>query len=179
MAPFRPAGDRARWLAVYEMLRDAAINDVVTYAALGGALGLHPDKDRHVIQMAVRRAAVEHEEVDKRAIEAVPNTGYRIVPAPENLRLARRHQKKAGRSLARGQSKAVNVNLSGMAPDIRSAFEVVARAFALQVDFNKRLDVRQAKLEDTVNAMSQRTDRTESEIAELKARLARLEGDLG
>lgn len=177
MSPFDPIGDRARWCIVYDLLRAAAVDDIVTYAEIGTALDLDPGKDRHVIQMAMRRAAKEHEETDKRAIEAVPNRGYRIIPAPENLRLARGHQKKAGKSLERGQSKAVNVDLTGVDPDTRSAFEVVARAFALQMDFNRRLDVRQAKLETTVNAMSQRTDRTEAEIAELKARLARLERD--
>jgi hypothetical protein len=40
---------------------------------------------------------------------------------------------------------------------------------------NKRFDVRQAKLEGAVTAMSQRTDRTEEELTELRARLERLE----
>ena len=50
------------------------------------------------------------------------------------------------------------------------------------MDFNKRLDVRQTKLEQTVRdiADSQRTDRkrTDEEVAELRERLARLERDL-
>jgi hypothetical protein len=175
MAPFQPAGERARWRIVYDLLCEAAIGDVVTYEVLGEALEMDPGKDRHVIQMAVRRAAQEHERNDKRALDVVPNEGYRIVPAPENLRLARRHQKKAGKSLARGQSKVVNVDLTGVDADTRNAFEVVARAFALQMDFNRRFDVRQARLEDTVAGMSERTERTEQEIADLKSRLAALE----
>lgn len=175
MALFQPRGERARWRVIYDMLRGSAVDDVITYERLGEALGLDPGADRHVIQMAMRRAAREHEVSDKRAIDVIPNTGYLIVQAPEHLRLARRHQKKSSKALERGQSKVVNVDLSGLEPETRRAFEVVARAFAMQVDFNRRFDVRQAKLEQAVSAMTERTERTEEEIAELKARLARLE----
>lgn len=177
MSPFQPAGEQARWRVVYDLLCKIETGGVLTYEQIGKALDLDVDADRHPIQMAMRRAAKEHEEADRRAVEAVPNEGYRVVEAPEHLRLARGQQKRAGRALARGQSKVVHVDLAGLAPDTRRAFEVVARAFAMQMDFNKRLDVRQAKLEQAVDAMSERTERTEQEIADLKARLARLEGD--
>lgn len=177
LSPFQPVGDRARWRVIYDILRKTKTGDAITYEQLGEALDLHPVHDRHVIQMAVRRAAREHEEADNRALDVIPNKGYVIVPAPENLRLARSHQKRANRSLARGHSKVVHVDLSGLDTETRNAFEVVARAFALQMEFNKRFDVRQARLEQAVNSMSERTERTEAEIAELKARLARLEAD--
>ena len=177
MAPLQPAGERARWRTVYDLLRKAATGEVITYERLAEALGLDAEADRHTIQMAVRRAAREHEVSDDRALDVIPNTGYVIVPAADHLRLARRHQKRADKSLARGHSKVVHVDMSGMEPDIRNAFEVMARAFALQMDFNKRFNVRQSRLEDAVNTMSERTERTEAEIAELKARLARLEAD--
>lgn len=177
MRPFEPIGDRARWRIIYELLQRAEVGQVITYEDLGAVLDLDPQSDRHTIQMAVRRAAREHEEADNRALDVIPNTGYVIVPAPEHLRLARDHHKRASKSLARGHSKVVHVDLSGLDPETRHAFEVVARAFALQMEFNKRFDVRQARLEQAVNDMSQRTERTEEEIAELKARLARLEGE--
>lgn len=177
MAPFQPAGDRARWRVVYELLRETQTGDVLTYGEIGAALGLDPDGERHALQMAVRRAAKEHEVADRRAIEAVPNVGYRVVEAPEHLRLARGQQKRAGKALERGHSKVVHVDLSGMEPETRHAFEVVARAFSMQMDFNRRFDVRQKRLEESLDAMTERTERTEQEIADLKARLARLEGD--
>jgi hypothetical protein len=175
MSPFEAIGDKPRWRVIYELLPQVATGDTITYATMGAALGLDPDEDRHTIQMAVRRAAREHEVSDNRVLEAVPNAGYRIVEAPEQLTLARRDQRKAGRALARGHSKAVHVDLTGVDPDTRGAFEVVARAFALQMDFNRRLDIRQARLEEAIGAMSERTDHTEDELAELRARLARLE----
>jgi hypothetical protein len=175
MAPFEPVGQRARWKIVYGLLTAAETGTVVTYEEIGAALGLDPGKDRHTIQMAVRRAARQHEVADKRALDVVPNSGYMVVHAQEHLRLARKHQSKGSRSLARGQSKVVNVDLSELDPETRRAFEVVAVAFKAQVEFIRRLDVRQARLEDAVNSMTQRTERTELEIDDLKARLARLE----
>ena len=125
--------------------------------------------------MAVRRAAQEHEKADKRALDSVKNVGYRIVEAAEHIMLARRHQSKASKSLVRGHSKAVNVDLSGLDTQTREALETVARAFAMQMDFNRRFDVRQKRLESAVAAASVRVDRSEQEIAELRARLDRLE----
>lgn len=177
MSPFQPAGERARWHAVYDLLCKTETGSILTYEAIGEALVLDPESDRHAIQMAVRRAAKEHEVLNKRAIEAVPNQGYRVVEVPEHLRLARAQHKRASKALARGQSKVVHVDLSGLEPETRRAFEVVAQAFAMQLEFNKRFDVRQVKLEEAVTSMTERTERTEQEIAELKARLARLEDD--
>jgi hypothetical protein len=175
MSPFRPAGDSARWRLIYDLLVKADAGSTVTYEAMGFALGLDPVADRHVIQMAVRRAAREHEVQDGRALDAVPNVGYRIVLVPEHLVLARRHQKKAGRSLARGQSKVEHVDLSGVDPELRRAFEVVAIAFKMQADFNKRLDIRQKRLERQVTAAMSAQEHTSEEIAELRERLEKLE----
>jgi hypothetical protein len=181
MSPFNPIGDRARWRTVYDLLRKTATGQVLTYEAIGEALELDPGSERHVIQMAVRRAAREHEEADNRAIESVPNKGYRVVEAPEHLRLARGHHKRASKSLVRGQSKVVHVDLGALEPETRRAFEVVAVAFAAQIEYNKTFDIRQKRLEKAFEDITARTDkteqRTEQEIAELKARLARLEGE--
>lgn len=179
MSPFQPQGEQARWRIIYERLCRVPTGDTVTYEQLGEALDLDPERDRHPIQMAVRRAAREHEEQDLRALEAVPNVGYRVVEAPEHLRLARQQQRRSHRALVRGHSKVVNVDISGLEPEARKAFEVVARAFAMQMDFNRRFDVRQRRLEDTVNSISERHERSEAEIAELRERLARLEGTDG
>ncbi|MBN6054526.1 hypothetical protein JYK22_21470, partial [Nonomuraea sp. RK-328] len=161
---------------MYELLRSASIGDVLTYEQLGEALDLDPVSERNKIQMAVRRAAQEHEQQDKRALDSVTNVGYRIVEASEHILLARRHQSKASKALVRGHSKAINVDLSGLDSATRGALETVARAFAMQMEFNRRFDVRQKRLEAALDAASTRVDRSEQEIAELRARLDRLEG---
>lgn len=175
MSPFKPAGDRARWRMVYDVLRHADIGDVITYEALAEALGLDPGKDRHKVQMAVRRASVDFLDTDKRALDVVIDEGYRVVDASGHLLLARRHQSKASKSLERGHSAATNVDLSGVEPQTRHALEVVAQAFALQMDYNRRLDVRQKRLEDALADVTERSGRTEAEVAELRERLERLE----
>lgn len=175
MPNFVPLGIEARWRTVYEILQTAATDTIVSYEMLGGALGLDPDEDRHAIQMAMRRAAKEHEEVDKRAIDSVPNVGYRIVQPPEHIMLARRQQRRSTRALARGYSKAVNVDLDKLDPETHRVIEVIARGFAVQMDFNRRTDVRQSRLEEALASVSKRIDRTEEQNAELRARLERLE----
>lgn len=184
MSAFKPIGEQARWRIVYEMLRGIPVDSVVTYEQLGEALSLDPDKDRHAIQMAMRRAATELETEDKRAVDSVPNEGYRVVVASEHLTLARRHQKKAGRSLARGQSKVVNVDLNGVDdPEVRRALELTAQAFSLQMDFNRRFAVRQSQLEKAVRQITdtQETDRKRSdeEVTRLRERVERLERERG
>jgi len=175
VSPFNPIGDVARWRTLYALLVTVPTDGVLTYEDMAGALDLHPGDDRHTIQMAVRRAAKEHEAKDKRAIESVPNVGYRVVQVQEHLRLARSQQKRAGKALVRGHSKVVNVDFNDMPAEIRKSFETVAHAFAMQMDFNRRFDVRQRRLEDTLSAFTERSQRTESEVAELRERLARLE----
>lgn len=179
-APFEPIGTQARWKTVYELLRKTPTGTVITYRQLADLLGLDAERHQAAIRGALARAAKEHEVQDKRAIEAVRGEGYRPVDASVNVVLARKHQRRAGRSLARGYSKAVNVDLNGVEPQVRAALETIGHAFVLQMDFNRRFEGKQARLEETVReiADSQAEDRkrTAEEVAELRARLARLEG---
>jgi len=176
MSPFDPIGDRARWRIVYDdILVHKPVNGIVTYEEMGEALALHPDDDRQAIQMAMRRAAQELEEIDKHAVDSVPNKGYRIVEAVEHMQLARRQQRKSRTALRSGRSKVVNVDMSGMDPEVRKAFETMAVAFSMMMDLNRRFTVRQDRLEKVVSSIVERHDRSEGEIAALKARLERLE----
>lgn len=179
MSPFTPAGERARWRIIYDHIRGREIGDVITYDELAEALDLEPVKDRHTIQLAMRRAAAELETADKRVVDAVPNVGYRIIEPEGQLVLARRHQRKSNRSLARGRSKAENVDFNLIPAETRKAFEVVVSAIAMQQDFNRRLDIRQRNLEQALDSVTKQTgedrERTDAELAELRARLERLE----
>ena len=179
MSPFQPAGERARWRVIYDLLREAKVGEVITYREMAEALDLDAKRDRTKVQLAMRRAAKELETVDRHAVDPIANEGYRIVEPEQHLDLARKHQKKAGKSLQRGHSKVVNVDFNGMEPDVRKAFEVVAGAFAAQIDFNRRLSVRQDQLEKAVDAVTQQTDaqrqRTDEELEALRERLRRLE----
>jgi hypothetical protein len=178
MSPFQPKGDRARWRAAYDLFARASVNDVVTYDQLAEAMDVDLE-DRHAIQMAVRRAAKEHEEQDKRAVEAVPNKGYRIVEAPEHLRLAKSHQRRSTRALKRGQSKVVNVDLNEVAdPEARKAFEVMALGFAAQMEFNQRIVSRMRRQDAAFESLKQRQEATTEEHERRLRRLEEMLGDL-
>lgn len=177
MSPFEPAGETARWRILYDLLSGRTVGDVLNYEVMAEALDLDPIEDRHTIQLAMRRASKELELENKHAVEAVQNVGYRIVEPEEHLRLARGQQRRSSRALARGHSKVVNVDLSNVDPEVRNAFQVVASAFAMQMEFNRRTDVRQKKLEDALDAVREKSTRTGEEVAELRARLDRLERD--
>jgi hypothetical protein len=172
LAPFLPIGDKARWRIVYDMLRSCTVNGVITYPTLGAALDLDPEIDRHAIQMAMRRAAKEHEENDMRAIESVPNVGYRVVEAAEHMRLAKGQQRRARGALMRGQSKVVNVDFNQIDGETRKAFELVAQAFQMQVDMTRRLSVQGERLKKTIDTFTAQQSATNDDHS---ARLAKLE----
>lgn len=173
--PFEPIGDRARWLELYELLLTRGVGETVTYDQLADAVELDPVRDRAKLRGAFRRAARQYETVDNRAVEPVRRIGYRVVEPAEHLRLAKDQQRKSGRALLRGQSKVTHVDYTGMTPEVRHSFEMTGRALAVLVDYSRRLDGRQTRLEEALGSMSTRQDRSDQEVAELRARLARLE----
>lgn len=175
MSPFKPAGKQARWRSLYERLCRVTVGDVLTYEEMAELLQLNPVGDRHVMQMAMRRAARELEQVNKHAVAALPNIGYRVVEPAGHVILAKHHQGKAGRSLERSHSKVINVDLNATSPELRHIIEIGAAAIAAQMDFNRRMDLRQSNLEQAVQAVASKTNRTDEELAELRERLARLE----
>jgi hypothetical protein len=175
---FEPVGERARWLDVYDLLRATEVNGVISYESMGEALGLDPDRDRPSIRSALYRAAKEFEEIDKRAITAVPRRGYRVVEPREHLGLARRHQKRSARSLVRGHSKAINVDLSKVDPETRKALEMVAGVIALQSDFNRRAEAKLVAHDKAIKSLVEAKDRTDAERDEFRERLERLEAGL-
>lgn len=176
MPGFQPIGERARWKTVYEMLQATPTDVIITYDELGEALALDPEADRHAIQMAMRRAAAELEAEDKRAVDSVPNKGYRIVRAPEQLGLAQRQGKKASRALVRGHSKAVNVSLDDVKdPATRRLLELTGQAFQMQMNFNRQFAVRQEQLERTMRSIS---DTQEAESKRASDEVARLRGEV-
>jgi hypothetical protein len=172
---FEPLGDQARWRILYRLLVGVPTGDILTYKAMAHALDLDPVRDRAAMIMPFRRAAREHEEKDKRAIEVVRGEGYRVVDVDGHLRLAHRHGRRAGAQLQAAYSKVTNVDLSDVEPEVRHAFEVVARGFSDQMEINRRLSARQDRTERAVDMVTQRSDRTDEEIAALQARLTLLE----
>jgi hypothetical protein len=177
-----PAGERARWRMIYDLLQGKQPGDLITYAEMGTALDLDHTRqqDKLTIQLAMRRAAKEFEIVDRHAVDAVRNVGYRVVHADEHLGLARRHQRKAGKAVVRARSKVTHVDLNEVTdPAARAALELAAVVLSRQEDMMRTFSIRQARLERTVEMVTKQTgdqaQRTDDQLNELRERLARLE----
>lgn len=179
MSPFTPRGSAARWKIIYDLLRETETNGILTYEIMGKALGLDPDlpSDRHAIQMAMRKAAKEHLELDLRSVAPVPNEGYQVVPTEQKLDLAGRHQSRAVRAVRRGRSHIINVDLASVDDATRAIFEAMAWKFEQQDEALHRLDVRARRHERQLQAAATHQEQTEQQLAELAARLAKLEGE--
>lgn len=175
MSPFKSIGDEPRWRTLYDLLRNTPPGSILTYQQMADALSLDPVRHRPAMASAMRRAAEEYLDVDRRAIEVVRDEGYRVVESNEQLRLARVHNKRAGTQLEIAYSTATRVDLSNVDPEIRKGMELLARGLGEQMEINRRLSARQRRTERVLDVVMQRTDRTEGEMAELHARLAALE----
>jgi hypothetical protein len=173
--PFAPRGAVARWRTIYDMLLKMEVDDVITFEEMGRELALHPFRDRMKIVSALKGAAQKLEEENKRAMEKVPNVGYRLVAPQEQLRLARVHQNRAVNSLERAQSKVVNVNVGELDPETRKGFEVFAAIVGAQLEVAHRLEQRTERIEEVLAEVVhvQRDSRTN--IDDIRERLARLE----
>lgn len=159
---FKPIGERARWRMIYELMQSAELGGVVTYAAMAEALGLHERADRHALQMAARRAGLELEKVDKRAVDAVKGIGYRVVQPAEILGLGKRRNRKAGKQIQRGGITTQAVDLNAVDAPTRQALETLARGFAVQAEVNRRVLAKQEQHDDLINMLMTRVERLES-----------------
>jgi hypothetical protein len=173
-APFVPLGSRARWRILADLLAERGVDDVLGYDLLGDALDLHPARDLPAIQTAFRRAAAEHLVTHRQACEVVPTVGYRIVSPPEHLRLAGGLQRRSRRALAAGEARITHVDASGLDAAVAEVFMAAARAFGLQHDFMRRLDVRQRDLARAVESVTATVTRSAADVAELRDRMDRL-----
>lgn len=166
---FKPRGERSRWRMIYDLMQQAKVGDTVTYEAMADALGLDPQRHRHELQMAARRAILELAKVDRHEADAVKNVGYRIVEHREILGMARRRNRKAGKQLTRGEITTRAVDLNEVDEEMRTGLERLARGLAAQAEINRAVGARLKKHEQIMTGMGER-------IGTLEERLRRLEG---
>lgn len=156
--PFVPVGAVARWRVVYDLLRPLKFGEVLTYEAIADALELDADTDRHVIQMASRRALRELLNIDHRGSKAVTNVGYRIAKPEEHVTLAKDRNKRAGRQISTGHIVATKVDLNGMAPESRAALEMLAKGFARQGEINRRVLAKQDQHSEAIDLLMRKVE---------------------
>lgn len=144
--PLRKDGLSARDVA-FDLLKDKPPGTVIPYAIFGAALGTN---DRVKVQQAVRAATKLLLKRSKRGVVNVPNSGYRILPANENITIARRHETKSDKALVRALDFYEGTNLTEMSDAERRLHQgqhmIAIAIMASHRHINKRLD----RIEDLI-----------------------------
>lgn len=169
---FASLGEMSRRDLMVKQIAQADYDEIVDYEMLAAILDV---VDRSVVQQAVNAAKPVLERDHRKAVVAVANTGYRVVKPGEHMGLAVSHQKKSRRSLARSLSKVANVDVSKLTDGERAAVTLATTSLAMQIDYMRRNDLRAARQEQALQAVTTTSDRTAEEVAELRSRLDRLE----
>lgn len=170
-ALFQPLGDVSRRQMVVDFFGDQPEGTVIAYETLEELLGV----DRATCRSAVNAAKPGLERHHFKSVVAVRGVGYRIVHANEHLAVARVHQKKSLRQLGRAKSPLDFVDLSKLTEGERAAIVLGVTSIGMQMEYARRFDIRQTRLEAAQARTATVVQRSEEEIAELKLRLARLE----
>ncbi len=172
---FQPVGEKSRRSLVLDLLRGASVGDVVTYGDLYEAL---KTSDRALVQAAVGSAKNEFLRIDQRALEAVPNIGYRLVESSDQMRLAKGQQSKASRALVKSKDLVVNIDYNNLTPVERKLAEAMGYMLAQQSDFMRRYDIRHKNLENALEAITVKVDQSAESQEDIRERLARVEARL-
>jgi hypothetical protein len=171
-AAFQPLGARSRRDMALELLAGVDYDGILPYEEIEAAL----EVGRETGQQAVGAAKPELERLHNKAVVAIPNVGYRVVRPNEHMALAVVHQRKSVRALKRSLSKVNHVDAAQLTDGERAAVTLAATGIAMQLDYIRRNDIRAKRHEAMIAANAQKSERTADEVAEIKARLARLEG---
>src|SRR5688572_11143232 len=98
---------------------------------------------RYTVSSLIIRANKELLRVHSRYAASERGKGYRIVTAEEQMRLAKRENRKAGIALERGGALVTHIRTAELPEDIRPVAEAMRLAFARQAEINRRLHHRQ------------------------------------
>lgn len=173
-ARFEPIGELARWRVLVDRYAETPHGELLTYAALGEALDLDPEADRKAIRAAVRQAGIILLRDHSRSLVAVRGEGYRIAQPDEHVDLASRQQRRSGRALARASAQVEHVDLSALSDEGRSIVHAAVSALAWQQQQIRRLDLRQRDLEQVVDTITTKVERTDEELAAMRGQIERI-----
>lgn len=166
--PFEPKGDVARWVPVYEFLRDMEPGDVATYQKLSELAGVDIKLDRS----PVKRANKELLDKYQRALVNVRSVGYRVMHASEHGTEARDQTKKADRRIKHAIDLLNKADRNHLTPQQSTLFDAQAGALQAVQDMTKRLTRRQDNLEKALDAARKETREVRRETKETTADLA-------
>lgn len=150
--PFEPKGEIAQWRIIYRLFQETDIDTTLSYNELGEALDLDPTTERHRIQAAARRAAKQLLEVDDRAVEVVPDVGYRLVSAVRQIPMAGQQVERAGRALDRGRALTTHLRMDELSEQERQIAHTMALGFAQVAEWarqiGRRIEDHEGRLSD-------------------------------
>lgn len=173
---FKPIGDKSRRAIALDLFMEHEVGETVTYEELEERLDVG---DRALIQAAVGAAKKELIRSEGRAVEAVPNVGYRIVEASDHLRLAKDRQARASKELVKSRELVVHVDYNSLSPVEQKLAEAMAFMLSQQSDFMRRYDIRHRNLERALDAITVEVAETRDGQDEIRDRLAAIEAKLG
>lgn len=167
--PFTPKGDVARWVSVYEYLRDLEPGTVITYSQLSELAGVNVMYDRK----PVRRAEKELLEKNQRALTNVREVGYRVMYAFEHKGQARIQTRKANRRIRQAIDLLTKADRNHLTPQQTRGYDAQAEALQAVRDMTRRLSRRQDNIEKGLaearretQAVRRETKATTAELAE-------------
>jgi hypothetical protein len=175
--PFEPKGDVARWVPVYENLRDLEPGVLVTYEQLSEWAGVDVRRDRSPLVQAEDKLLKEH----GRGVANERGVGYRIMLASEHGEAARRQTRKADRRIRKAITLLTVADRNHLTPQQRQKYESQAGALQAVRDMTNRLARRTAALEEGLKAVRRETKETTAGLSDrlerLEARFANVPGD--
>jgi hypothetical protein len=181
VADAAPQQPRKGWQIIYDILATAELGAVVSWDALGRAVGKDTNSphERNLVSVMVRRAMRELEQTHGLLARNVRGRGFRIAPQEERLEVARIHQDRAAKHVSLAQREVSAVNLGAMDPTTRRAFEATAMALSHQAQVIAQTNIRQSKLEAVMAAVVDKQTVQGEVVEELQDRLAKLEVRMG
>jgi hypothetical protein len=139
LMPFAPKGEVAQWRILYRVFQSAPVGETVTYERLAQELDVDAGTERHRIQAAARKAGQELLRKDDRAVEVVPEEGYRVVPAGRQIALAGGQIERATHSLDKGRELTTHVRMDELSAQERQIVQTMALGFAQVAEWARQI----------------------------------------
>lgn len=170
--PFQPVGDIAQWRMIYEFIcrKRPEIGDVIEYGEFESAVGFDIRRNRQAFYKAMNLWCEENQ----RVFVPVSGVGYRVGGGAEHELVARKHHRKSRRALGKGLKVIRNTDLEQLSPRDRERFQKLELELRRQADVIRRLDTRQAKMEEALHAGKRMQEQTLAEQAETRRRVDQL-----
>lgn len=165
LMPFAPKGEVAQWRIVYRILQNSPVGETVSYERLAQELDIDASTDRHRIQAAARKAGQELLSKDDRAVEVVPEEGYRVVHAGRQIAMASSQIERATHSLDKGRELTTHIRMDELSAQEQQIVQTMALGFAQVAEWARQI--------------GRRVEDHEGRLSDIEAELQRIREERG